>query len=250
MHAANYKATVQANELQRQTVKMLRVTWDETTPPPIAGQFYMLRAWNANEAPILSRPISVHMFKNNEIFFLYEIKGTGTEKIAALKKGDTLELTGPLGNGFPLKDNKVALVGGGIGTAPLLELARALKANGATVDFYAGYRDKPFRLRAFEDVCKTVNVATDTGNYGHHGFVTDLFAPEEYDTVYTCGPDVMMEKVATMCREKNVLVYLSKESKMACGLGACLGCTCETKDGDPVTICKDGPVFEGSLLYG
>ena len=84
---------------------------------------------------------------------------------------------------------------------------------------------------------------------GHHGFVTDLLDPEQFDVVYTCGPEIMMEKVARMCLAKGVRVYVSKEAKMACGLGACLGCTCKSKNGG-VSVCKDGPVFEGSVFYG
>ena len=143
----------------------------------------------------------------------------------------------------------MALAGGGIGTAPLLQLAKELKNAGAEVHFFAGFRDEPYRLAAFAAVCDNVQIATDTGRVGHHGFVTDLLDPEQFDVVYTCGPEIMMEKVARMCLAKGVRVYVSKEAKMACGLGACLGCTCKSKNGG-VSVCKDGPVFEGSVFYG
>ena len=142
----------------------------------------------------------------------------------------------------------VALVGGGIGTAPLLQLAAELAAQGVDVDLYAGFRDEPYRVDAFSAACRSVHIATDSGRHGHHGFVTDLLDPAKYTAVCTCGPEIMMEKVAKMCLRAGVRVYVSREAKMACGVGACLGCTCKSKNGG-VSVCKDGPVFEGSVLY-
>jgi dihydroorotate dehydrogenase electron transfer subunit len=253
MRAVNYDARVLANEPQSHNIFLLTVHWDTASPRPAPGQFYMLRAWAADEAPLLSRPISLHTFdaENAELTFLYEVKGIGTQKLAQLKKDDTVQLTGPMGTGFPLKKGEtVALVGGGIGTAPLLALANALRDAGVEADFYAGFRDEPYRLAPFVAVCRAVHVATDSGNYGHKGLVTELLRPAKYDAVYTCGPEPMMEAVARMCIAQNVPVYVSKEAKMACGLGACLGCTCKTKSGAPASVCKDGPVFDGSVLYG
>ncbi|MEG1270645.1 MAG: dihydroorotate dehydrogenase electron transfer subunit [Ruthenibacterium sp.] len=252
MPAANFNTTVLENTALGDSIFLLRAAYNALAPAPCAGQFFMLRAWKADEAPLLSRPISVHDYdaKTGVITFLYERRGIGTEKIAALKAGDLLQLTGPAGNGFPLAacGKKVALVGGGIGIAPLYLLAKALAEKGVTVDYYAGFRDIPYRMDAFSAVCSSVSVATDSGKAGHKGFVTELFAPENYDTVYTCGPEIMMQKVAKMCLQKGTAVYVSKEAKMACGIGACLGCTCKSKNGG-VSVCKDGPVFEGSLFY-
>ena len=251
MRAANCEFIVLRNEPQAGDIRLLTVLWDAAAPAPRAGQFYMLRAWAPDEAPLLSRPISVHRFDpaSRELSFLYQVKGAGTGKLAALGAGDAVQLTGPAGNGFPIEGKKVALVGGGIGTAPLLQLACEMKQAGAEVHFLAGFRDEPYRLAAFAAVCDNVQIATDTGRVGHHGFVTDLLEPEAFDTVYVCGPEIMMEKTARMCLAKGVRVYVSKEAKMACGLGACLGCTCKSKNGG-VSVCKDGPVFEGSVFYG
>ena len=205
MPAANYNAAVLANGAAGENVMLLTARWDETTPAPACGQFYMLRAWKAEEAPLLSRPISVHRFdrEKKEISFLYEVRGTGTQKLAAL---------------------------------------------GVDVDLYAGFRDEPYRVDAFSAACRSVHIATDSGRHGHHGFVTDLLDPAKYTAVCTCGPEIMMEKVAKMCLRAGVRVYVSREAKMACGVGACLGCTCKSKNGG-VSVCKDGPVFEGSVLY-
>lgn len=251
MPAQNFEALVLENRPLTDDVVLMTVQTPAHAHPCKAGQFYMLRAWGADEAPLLSRPISVHRFDEDEhlLQFLYQVKGVGTEKLAAVAAGGTLLLTGPAGNGFPLAGGAALLVGGGIGTAPLYQLARELAAAGAQVDAVLGYRDEPYRLEAFAQVCRRVQVATDTGRAGHKGFVTDLMDPGAYDTVYVCGPEVMMEKAARLALAAGVRTYVSKEAKMACGLGACLGCTCASKNGG-VSVCKDGPVFEGSVFYG
>lgn len=194
MPAANYNAAVLANGAAGENVMLLTARWDETTPAPACGQFYMLRAWKAEEAPLLSRPISVHRFdrEKKEISFLYEVRGTGTQKLAALRPGDTVALTGPSGRGFPVDGTlggAVALVGGGIGTAPLLQLAAELAAQGVDVDLYAGFRDEPYRVDAFSAACRSVHIATDSGRHGHHGFVTDLLDPAKYTAVYLRAGD-------------------------------------------------------------
>ena len=253
MPAANYNAAVLANGAAGENVMLLTARWDETTPAPACGQFYMLRAWKAEEAPLLSRPISVHRFdrEKKEISFLYEVRGTGTQKLAALRPGDTVALTGPSGRGFPVDGTlggAVALVGGGIGTAPLLLLCKQLCRAGVRPDVYVGFRDTSYGMDRFVPWCHDVFVATDSGNEGHHGLVTDLLDAKNYDIVLTCGPMVMMCGVAKLCAAANVPCLASLEKKMACGLGACLGCTCHTKIG-PVTVCKDGPVFNAQEVF-
>ena len=252
MPVQSFEAPVARHEALTPEIRLLAVTLPAEAEAPRPGQFYMLRAWRADEAPLLSRPISVHAYDapSRTLSFLYEVRGEGTQKLAALQTGGRLQLTGPAGNGFPLEAlrGRVALVGGGIGTAPLLALAQALAAQGCQTDFYAGFRSAPYGLSAFGAVCSAVHAATDDGSFGHHGFVTELVRPEAYDAVCVCGPAVMMEKLARMCAEQTVPCYVSLEAKMACGLGACLGCTCHTKKG-PHSVCKDGPVFEGRDAY-
>ena len=146
------------------------------------------------------------------------------------------------------KAGKVAVVGGGIGTAPLLLLCKQLAAAGCNPDLKAGFRDKPYGLEEFEPYCANIDLATDTGAAGHHGLVTDLLDPAAYDLVLTCGPGVMMRGVAKLCHDAGTPCLASLENKMACGLGACLGCTCHTKVG-PKTVCKDGPVFPAEEVF-
>lgn len=210
-----------------------------------AGQFYMLKLQGQT---LLPRPISICEKDDKTITFLYAVVGTGTEEYSKLKVGDYINLNGPLGNGFDLEKDygKVALVCGGIGTAPMVELAKRLrnKNKNQVIDVYAGFRDNIYLTEELEKYADKVNITTNTGKHGHKGFVTEILKPEEYDTVLCCGPEVMMKAVIDMCKEKNVKIYVSMEKHMACGVGACLVCTCKTKDGFKRT-CKDGPVFDG-----
>ena len=235
-------------------IRRLTVALPKDGPLPHAGQFYMLRCWAANESPVLSRPISVHDVDTAEgtLTFLYQIKGEGTQKLARLAWGQMLTITGPCGNGFDVaaaaNAGRVAVVGGGIGTAPLLLLCKQLADAGCKPDLMVGFRDKTYGLDEFVPFCGKIDIATDTGSTGHHGLVTDLLDPKQYDLVLTCGPAVMMRGVAKLCFVANTPCLASLENKMACGLGACLGCTCHTKIG-PKTVCKDGPVFPAEEVF-
>lgn len=245
MSASFCEAEVISNQTVCDKICLMRVKYGGKAA---AGQFFMLRCWKNDEPPLLSRPISVHDYENGVLSFLYEVKGIGTEKLAALKPGEKLSLTGPSGNGFPLDKIKgrVAVVAGGIGIAPLLYLVKSL--TGCKTKLFCGFRDKSYATESFKPYVEQLQIATDSGSEGVKGFVTSLFNPADYDVVVCCGPDIMMKKVTEMCLAAGVKVYVSKESKMACGVGACLGCTCKTKHGGK-SICKDGPVFEGGEVY-
>lgn len=207
------------------------------------GQFYMLRAWD--KEPILWRPISIYDYDENKISFLYQVVGQGTEIIAKLMPGDEIKLMGSFGNGFPVKElsGKVALVVGGIGIAPMLPVLKTLE--NCTTDLYAGFRDDVYAIDEMKDYANSVHISTESGRVGHKGYVTDLFNAADYDVVLCCGPEVMMNKVIKQCNEAGIKLYVSMEKHMACGVGACLVCTCKTTSGNKRT-CKDGPVFLGS----
>ncbi len=254
MNVINCKLAVLAQESVAPDIRRLTVQWQDPSHEPHAGQFYMLRAWAADQTPVLSRPISVNDFneRTGALTFLYQIKGEGTQKLAALAAGESLTVTGPCGNGFDAAAlaglGRVAVVGGGIGSAPLLLLCKALARAGARPDLYLGFREAPYGLEGFVPYCNTVSVATDSGAVGHHGLITDLVNPADYAVVLTCGPMVMMRGVAKLCAAAGTPCLASLEQKMACGLGACLGCTCHTKVG-PRTVCKDGPVFRAEEVF-
>jgi dihydroorotate dehydrogenase electron transfer subunit len=154
-----------------------------------------------------------------------------------------------LGNGFPCNEvsEKIALVGGGIGIPPLFETAKQLAKNGCKVDVFLGYKDELFAFEPFEEVCENIFIASESGKEGYKGFITDIFHAQNYNAVFTCGPEMMMQKVKEQCEVYKVSVWLSMEKRMACGIGACLVCTCKTIIGTK-RCCKDGPVFYGSIL--
>ncbi|QAA33886.1 dihydroorotate dehydrogenase electron transfer subunit [Clostridium manihotivorum] len=210
----------------------------------IAGQFYMLKPRRA----LLGRPISICEKSDGIISFLYAVVGTGTEEFRELEKDDYIDVIGPLGNGFDEKKDygRVALVAGGIGIAPMLQLAKVIKENGNSkvLDLYAGFRDETYLLEELQDFTDSISIATDKGTFGHKGFVTDIIDYSNYDTILCCGPEVMMKKVIDKSKENKINIYASMEKHMACGVGACLVCTCKTKEGNKRT-CKDGPVFNG-----
>ncbi|WP_058303675.1 dihydroorotate dehydrogenase electron transfer subunit [Gorillibacterium timonense] len=193
------------------------------------GQFYMLRGWDSY--PLLSRPISIHDVRPDSISFLYRIAGYGTERLSRLKPGDEIGLEGPFGNGFPKVEGRVALVGGGMGTAPLYYAARQLE----NPDVYLGFSSEAFGVDRFEQVARSVKV-----NVG--GYIVEDIDPAGYDAVFTCGPLPMMRALSSKMEGTGVPLYVSLEKRMACGIGACLVCSCATKNGNR-KVCADGPVF-------
>ena len=255
MPATACEVKVLAHTTVAPNIRLLAVAWPRADKAPHAGQFFMLRCWPDTAAPLLSRPISVHSWDaaTGTLEFLYEVRGQGTRLLAALLPGDTLLLIGPSGNGFDAaaaaSAGKVAVVGGGIGTAPLYQLVKELAAAGKKPDLYTGFRDEPYGLERFTPLCGRVHVATDSGKVGYHGLVTGILHPEEYDLVLCCGPEPMMKAVAAKCGAAGVKCLVSLEKKMACGVGACLGCTCHTTEGAK-SVCKHGPVFDSKEVFG
>jgi len=211
------------------------------------GQFYMLKA-NDDALPLM-RPISVYNVENEKLHFLYKVVGKGTDLFSKLQKDDKIELLGPLGNGFPCHEvsGSIALVGGGIGIPPLFETAKSLAKNGCKVDVFLGYKDELFAYEPFEEMCENIFIASETGNEGYKGFITDIFHAQNYNAVFTCGPEIMMKRVKELCDAQQTPVWLSMENRMACGIGACLVCTCKTTEGMK-RCCKEGPVFLGKIL--
>jgi dihydroorotate dehydrogenase electron transfer subunit len=198
----------------------------------------MLRAWGVY--PVLSRPISVFDADAGKTSFLYRTVGQGTGMFARLKPGDALGLVGPQGRGFPGVPGKTALVGGGAGIAPLYLAARRIK----NADVFLGFRDAPFLVQAYEAAADRVVV-----NSG--GFITDDIDPTQYDAILACGPEIMMKTLYEKCKKTGAAakVYVSLESRMACGVGACFVCSRPVGGGNK-KICKDGPVFPAEEVFG
>ncbi|MEL7564265.1 MAG: dihydroorotate dehydrogenase electron transfer subunit [Dehalobacterium sp.] len=222
-----------------------------------AGQFLHIRCGEKTES-MIRRPISINSAdrEKGEIGLLYEVKGRGTQWLAEQKEGNLIDVMGPLGNGFMLKQSyrQILLVGGGIGVAPLFFLAQEARAQGKIVNLLLGARSKELVMleKEFRRIGVEVQVATDDGSYGFSGFVTQLI-PEMLnktciDHVYACGPKNMLLHVAKLAEKHSVPCSVSLEERMACGVSACRGCVVGVKNSrgelSYKNVCSDGPVFE------
>lgn len=222
------------------------------------GQFAML--YTGKSDLILPRPISICETDGaaGALRFVYHIAGKGTAALSGLKAGDKIRLIAPLGNGFDmtLAENKerIAVVGGGIGTPPLLELVKRLSGAGKRVDSFLGFAAVP--VLAYELLKYSfVYIATDSGSIGFHGNVIDLMKSEDYkpDLIYSCGPKPMLKAVAAFSAETGCVCQISMEERMACGIGVCVGCVTDIRENGLAVkkkICVDGPVFNaGEVLF-
>ncbi len=223
-----------------------------TTKP---GQFYNFKAGDT-AYPLLRRPISVALVEEGKIVFYIQKKGIGTHLMSTLKSGESVDVIGPLGNGFDFEGVKKPLVvGGGIGVAPMMDTVRALKELGhEDVKVLLGYREMPYGIDVFKQFTSDVEIASEHAEGYTKGYVTTLvekaLTEGDYDGVFVCGPHVMLKAVSEICKDKNVRSYLLMEEKMACGIGACLVCTCKIQKEDEsdfknLRTCKEGPVFLG-----
>ena len=242
---------------------MKQSIFNVTENAPLTGAVYRLRLagdTSAVTAPgqfvnvalpglYLRRPISVSDASDGQLTLIYKVVGKGTEAMAAMAPGQTLDVLSGLGNGFDvsLAGDAPLLLGGGIGAAPLVLLARRLRAAGKTVAVVLGFntRDEIFYENEFRAMGCDVTVATADGSCGVPGFVTDAL-PEDYSFYYACGPEPMLRAVYDKAAGDG---QLSFEARMGCGFGACMGCTRMTVNG-PKRVCKDGPVFrKGEILW-
>ncbi len=213
------------------------------------GQF--LDLYVADTGKLLPRPISICEidYERSRIRMVYRVTGqnTGTDLISKMKAGETMQVVGPLGNGFPLINKKAILIGGGIGVPPMLELAKQLDCEKQIV---VGYREDLFLLEEL-NAQGSVYVATEDGRTGTKGNVIDAIKENglDADVIFSCGPTPMLRAIKEYALEHNIECYISLEEKMACGIGACLACVCKTVEVNPknntnnTRICKDGPVF-------
>lgn len=227
---------------------ILELSGNAKIPDFKPGQFAQVRVDGSPET-FLRRPISIHDvdYERNTFKILIQIAGKGTKKLSELGPGDNLNLIYPLGNSFslPAENEKVLIVGGGCGIAPLLFLGKYLKLNGNVPDILLGFRNK-VRIIEFEEYLKIgkVLVTTEDGSLGEMGYVTShsVFSARRYNRIYCCGPDTMMKAIATYCKNNDILCEVSLENLMACGIGACLCCIVDTVKGNLCT-CIEGPVF-------
>lgn len=241
--------TVTAVEALSDKHVLILLTDSKPLPPVNPGQFVEVKVENSSST-FLRRPISINFVdrENNELWLLVAGIGDGTRQLAKLQKGDSLNCVLPLGNGFTMptdKNEKILLVGGGVGVAPLLYFGKLIKDFGAEPVFLLGARTKNDLLEIdyFKEIGR-VFVTTEDGSEGEKGFVTNhsILEKEHFDQISTCGPKPMMMSVARYANQKGIECEVSLENKMACGLGACLCCVEDTTEGN-LCVCKEGPVL-------
>jgi len=209
------------------------------------GQFVHIRT-SEMPYPLLRRPFSICRVKGKEFQILFKKKGEGTELLSCAQPGQSFDIIGPIGTGFRIYDKPSVLVAGGMGIAPLYFLAEHIKEKGEKILFFYGARSEQDLILSHEIALITseLKIATEDGSVGEKGLVTDLASPwltPEY-SIFACGPEPMLKALQTMLEQKGLNAQFSLENRMACGVGACMGCAVETDRGFE-RVCVDGPVF-------
>ncbi len=249
-------ATVSSQEMLSEGIYSMWLSFpkeQDVAAPAVPGQFVSL--YCQDRSRLLPRPISICEIDRDSrsLRIVYRVAGAGTREFSGLAAGDKIAVVGPLGNGFSPKKGRSILIGGGIGIPPMLELAKTLSGD---VHVVLGYRDSGLFLKKEFEQYAAVHVSTEDGSAGIKGNVIDVIRSEglEADTIYACGPLPMLRGVKSFAEEKGIPAQISMEEKMACGIGACLACVCESKEKDAHSnvnnkrVCKDGPVFDAQEI--
>jgi len=242
---------LQVKSIEHVSDKHVLIKLTDTNPLPemLPGQFVEVKV-EGSPTTFLRRPISINFVdrESNELWFLVAAIGDGTRQMAKLHDGDTLNVVLPLGNGFTMPESseeRVLLIGGGVGVAPLLYMGAEMKRMGIEPTFLLGARSEKDLLETnlFEQYGR-VFVTTENGSMGEKGFVTNhtILQKEEFTRIATCGPKPMMMAVARYAHKASIDCEASLENMMACGVGACLCCVEKTVEGN-LCVCKQGPVF-------
>ncbi len=239
---------------QKQLAPAVYDMWIETSLAAQAGPGQFLCIYPKDKSTLLPRPLSICEVNGERtaLRIVYRVAGAGTAEFSGYQRGDSIAVLGILGNGFPVEEargKRVFLMGGGIGIPPILELAERMDADRQII---LGYRGADTFLREEFESHGKVYVATEDGSVGVRGNVMDAVRENglSADLIYACGPMPMLRAVKRYAEEKHMKAYISLEERMACGVGACLGCVVKTKEIDPhshvhnARICTDGPVFD------
>ncbi len=261
----NIKVKIISRKEVASKIYLMSVKAPEIAQEALPGQFIHIKC-SIDNYPLLRRPLSIHRIdkEKGEIYILFQVVGEGTKLLAQRKVGDNLDILGPLGNGFNIypESKKIMIVGGGIGVAPLLALCEESIRQGNEVRVLIGAQKKELVIgeENFRKLGAKVDVATNDGSYKYKGLVTDLLEriiKEGWlaDQIFACGPKLKLKKVVEVSLDAHIDCQVSLEERMACGIGACLGCVCKIKTKDKKEdkikyeykrVCIDGPVFRGS----
>ena len=232
--------------------------WINTTLAKEAKPGQFINVYPEDSSTLLPRPISICEADGdqNKLRIVYRIAGKGTTEFSKYREGKDIAILGTLGNGFPLdkaKGKKCFLMGGGIGIPPMVQLAKKLHEQGdCEIQIIVVYRDADLFLQKDLEKYGRVYVATEDGSVGSKGNVMDTIRENRLsaDVIYACGPMPMLRAIKKFAEANNMEAYISLEERMACGVGACLGCVCKTTHKDHhshvnnARVCTDGPVFE------
>ena len=248
MHCSSYK--IIEKKAISENIFSFEIYCPEVAEEAKCGQFVHIRVSSCT----LRRPISICEVNRADgtLRIVFEIRGAGTEKLAELNKGDFIDMIAPLGNGFTVKElpegKRAIVVGGGIGVPPMLQTAKSYRKATAILGFRSF--DRVILKRDFEANGIETIICTDDGSVGYHGVVSDPLSHElekgDVGAVFACGPKPMLVSVMRLAKEHGVFCEISLEERMACGVGACVGCVCRIMRGGEeklLRVCKDGPVF-------
>jgi len=235
----------------------IRLRSDSLAKKSKPGQFVEIKCSEGGEV-LLRRPLGVHSILNDGIEVLYEVIGKGTESLSVKKKGDLLDIIGPIGRGFELygKKDPALLVAGGMGVAPLLCLAEKMNRKKIRSYVMIGAKTRSHILceKEFKRLGCFVMVSTEDGSKGHKGYVTDMMRHLlivircRVSGIYACGPHPMLKAISHMADASGIPCQVSMEERMACGVGVCLGCPVKVNSGGYKMVCKDGPVFDSKEI--
>ena len=261
----NIKVKILSRKEVAPNIFLIKLSTPSVTQEALPGQFIHIKC-STDNYPLLRRPLSIHRIdkEKGEIYILFQVVGEGTKLLAQKEVGDNLDILGPIGNGFNIypESKKIMIIGGGIGVAPLLALCEESTREGKEVRVLIGALKKELVIgeENFRKSGAKVDVATDDGSYKYKGLVTDLLEGSIRegwlaDQIFACGPKLMLRKIVDISLDSHINCQVSLEERMACGIGACLGCVCKIKTKDKKEdkvkyefkrVCIDGPIFEGS----
>ncbi len=245
---------VQQREIAK-SVYQLTLHSPELTQQAVPGQFIHLRV-TENYQPLLRRPLSISSVNRDAgtLSTIYRIVGQGTMQLSTFKTDAIIDCMGPLGKGFDLQCHTPLLIGGGMGLAPLVFLAQRLCPRPLEILMGGRNEQELFWQTVYRDICDKIHITTDDGSLGRRGFTVDilpdLLDKGTFDRIYACGPRPMLEAIAAIAKQFAIPCQVSLEEHMACGVGACLSCTCAGTDGKRRKVCTDGPVFWAGEVFG
>ncbi len=261
MHTYDTHTTILSNEKVAEDHYLLRCECSDIAQYAQPGQFIHVLISNGSGL-LLRRPFTIYTVDGRHLTMLYQIIGEGTQRLSELRSGTSIQVLGPLGNTFDIADNPnpAILVGGGAGIASLMLLAVSLRAQGIETFGMIGaqHRERLLSVDDLEAIGVSVQIATDDGSVGYHGFVTDILTDilTENDlnrpTIYACGPHGMLAAVSQITSEFGVSTQVAMENRMGCAMGVCLGCVCPVRIGENrieyQRVCTEGPVFNAAEI--